>query len=139
MGSALSTTRAGGKRRYRVAAPEYGSHSLAVFERRAAPSPVHTHAEAPVTVTHSPKHNEPIPLLFFSGGDEFLEDGSRYNPAVISFIRDEWIHGQMRERCVGDSWLVRPTRVLWRPSATGGRAVRRGGPRARVSLPSPQP
>ena len=63
-----------------------------------------------------------------------MEDGSRYNPAVISFIRDEWIHGQMRERCVGDSWLVWPMRVPWRPSATSGRAVRRGGPRARVSL-----
>jgi hypothetical protein len=46
----------------------------------------------------SSRHQQPIPLLFFGGGDETLEDGSRYNPAVISFIRDEWIHRQMQER-----------------------------------------
>jgi hypothetical protein len=46
----------------------------------------------------SARHQQPIPLLFFGGGDETLEDGSRYNPAVISFIRDEWIYRQMQER-----------------------------------------
>jgi hypothetical protein len=46
----------------------------------------------------SPRHVSPIPLLFFGGGDETGEDGTRYNPAVISFIRDEWIHNQMQQR-----------------------------------------
>jgi len=46
----------------------------------------------------SPRHQQPIPLLFFGGGDETLDDGSRYNPAVISFIRDEWLHNQVKER-----------------------------------------
>lgn len=50
-----------------------------------------------------PRHPQtPLPLLFFGGGDETLEDGSRYNPQVISFIRDEWIHAQMQARCVPD-------------------------------------
>jgi hypothetical protein len=49
---------------------------------------------------HSARHSQPIPLLFFGGGDESLEDGSKYNPAVISFIRDEYIHSQMQQRCV---------------------------------------
>lgn len=47
-----------------------------------------------------PRHQQPLPSLFFGGGDETLADGSRFNPAVISFIRDEWIHGQMQQRCV---------------------------------------
>lgn len=45
-----------------------------------------------------PRFSSPIPLLFFGGGDESLEDGSKYNPAAISFIRDDWIFRQMRER-----------------------------------------
>jgi hypothetical protein len=41
----------------------------------------------------------PLPQLFFSSdGDEFNEDGTRYNPLVVSLIRDEWIHGQMQQR-----------------------------------------
>lgn len=50
------------------------------------------------SLTCRPRHPEPVPLLFFGGGDETLDDGRKYNPAVISFIRDEWIHQQMRER-----------------------------------------
>jgi hypothetical protein len=59
--------------------------------------PPHTR---PHTFPHPrrPRHQQPLPLLFFGGGDETLEDGSRYNPAVISFIRDEWIHSQMQQR-----------------------------------------
>jgi hypothetical protein len=44
--------------------------------------------------------NSPVPLLFFGGGDETLENGSRYNPSVISFIRDEWLYRQAKLRCV---------------------------------------
>lgn len=44
------------------------------------------------------RHPQPVPLLFFGGGDESLDDGSKYNPAVISFIRDEWIASQMQSR-----------------------------------------
>ncbi len=43
---------------------------------------------------------KPLPLLFFGAGDESTEDGGKYNPAVLSFIRDEWIRGQMQQRCV---------------------------------------
>lgn len=50
-------------------------------------------------------------MLFFGGGDETLEDGSRYNPSVISFIRDEWIHGQMQAR-EAEYTEYRPLRVF---------------------------
>lgn len=53
-----------------------------------------------LAAVYSARHAEPLPLLFFSAADEFANDGSRYNPAVMSFIRDEWIYQQMRERCV---------------------------------------
>ena len=46
------------------------------------------------------RHPTPVPLLFFGGGDETLADGSRYNPSVISFIRDEWLYQQVKARCV---------------------------------------
>jgi hypothetical protein len=45
-----------------------------------------------------PQFSSPIPLLFFGGGDESMEDGSKFNPAAITFIRDHWIFHQMRER-----------------------------------------
>lgn len=69
--------------------------------------PSHTHlvttvpprATRPAATRRSRRHQS-IPQLFYGGGDETLEDGSRYNPAVISFIRDEWIAKQMQERCV---------------------------------------
>ena len=50
--------------------------------------------------THIPRHPAPLPLLFFGGGDEQLGDGSRYNPTVIQFLRDDWVHRQLQERCV---------------------------------------
>ena len=59
------------------------------------------HTCAPRIPPPTSSHNgEPLPLLFFSSADEFTSDGSRYNPAVMSFIRDEWIYKQMRERYV---------------------------------------
>lgn len=48
----------------------------------------------------SSRRSSPLHTLFY-GGDETLEDGSRYNPQVMSFIRDEWIYEQMQQRCVG--------------------------------------
>ena len=45
-----------------------------------------------------PRHKDPLPLLFFGGGDEILGDGSRFNPKVIQFLRDEWVHRQLQER-----------------------------------------
>ena len=50
--------------------------------------------------THIPRHKQPLPLLFFGGGDETQVDGSKYNPTVIQFLRDDWIHTQMQQRCV---------------------------------------
>jgi len=42
---------------------------------------------------------DPLPLLFFSGADETSLDGSsKYNPRVASFIRDDWVAGQMSIR-----------------------------------------
>ena len=58
-----------------------------------------------------PRHSQPLPLLFFGSGDESTEDGSRYNPAVISFIRDEWIHKQLQER-EAEYTEYRPMRVF---------------------------
>jgi hypothetical protein len=41
----------------------------------------------------------PLPQLFFgSSGDEVGADGARYNPQVMSFVRDEWVHAQMAGR-----------------------------------------
>jgi hypothetical protein len=51
--------------------------------------------------THIPRHKRPLPVLFFGGGDEQLGDGSRYNPTVIQFLRDDWVHQQLQERCGG--------------------------------------
>jgi hypothetical protein len=72
---------------------------------------------------HSARHSQPIPLLFFGGGDESLEDGSKYNPAVISFIRDEYIHSQMQQRCVARAGRTPPQpphRASARCCAAGG-------------------
>jgi hypothetical protein len=51
-----------------------------------------------LALSRRPRHAQPIPLLFFGGGDETLDNGSRYNPAVISFIRDEWLYQQVKAR-----------------------------------------
>lgn len=41
----------------------------------------------------------PLPLVFFSSADETSIDGhSKYNPRVASFLRDDWIAGQMSVR-----------------------------------------
>jgi hypothetical protein len=53
---------------------------------------------APARVRGSPRHAKPIPLLFFGGGDETLDDGSRFNPSVLSFLRDEWMYEQVHAR-----------------------------------------
>ncbi len=53
--------------------------------------------------THIPRHKQPLPLLFFGGGDETQVDGSKYNPTVIQFLRDDWVHTQMQQRCVSFS------------------------------------
>jgi hypothetical protein len=48
--------------------------------------------------THIPRHKQPLPLLFFGGGDETQVDGSKYNPTVIQFLRDDYVHTQMQAR-----------------------------------------
>ena len=45
-----------------------------------------------------PRHQQPLPLLFFGGGDEQSSDGSRYNPTVIQFLKDDWVHKQLQLR-----------------------------------------
>ena len=40
-----------------------------------------------------------MPSMFFDEGVE-REDGRKYNPQVMSFIRDDWILRRMQQRCV---------------------------------------
>jgi hypothetical protein len=51
-------------------------------------------------MTRISRHHQPLPLLFFGGGDEILDNGARYNPTVIQFLRDDWTHRQLQERSV---------------------------------------
>lgn len=53
--------------------------------------------------TTIPRHSQPLPLLFFGGGDEQTEDGSRYNPTVIQFLKDDWIQKELLKRYVPSS------------------------------------
>ena len=51
-----------------------------------------------ITANRAPARRS-VPSMFF---DEDIErdDGRKYNPQVMSFIRDDWIASQIRERYV---------------------------------------
>lgn len=49
------------------------------------------------SLTHTRRHTSRIPNLFFDDS-ETSEDGRKYNPAVMEFIRSDWIAGQMLGR-----------------------------------------
>lgn len=52
----------------------------------------------PLMYTTIPRHSQPLPLLFFGGGDEQTGDGSRYNPTAIQFLKDDWIQKELLKR-----------------------------------------
>jgi hypothetical protein len=86
--------------------------------------------------------NSPVPLLFFGGGDETLENGSRYNPSVISFIRDEWLYRQAKLRCVCAFACARGCAALLRRAHPRAAQPTRARARARAACgftPDPTP